>query len=94
MGFNCLDCKGKSVLKQGSYWICLGAQRRRGANALKAYYQASLERTHARLNTQRKALAILLAMWKHMEYYHDDTQSAVTDATQHIHAAVPSVTGL
>jgi transposase len=98
MGFKRLDREGNGALKQVSYCIGLGARRRRGANGLKTYYQASLERTHdkthARLNTQRKALAILLAMWKHKEDYHDDTPSAVTDATPHTHAAVPSVTGL
>jgi transposase len=98
LGFKRLDREGNGVLKQVSYWICLGALRRSGANGLKAYYQASLERTHdkthARLNTQRKALAILLAMWKHKEDYHDDTQTAVTDSPAQTHAAVPGVTGL
>lgn len=98
LGFKRLDREGNGALKQVSYWIGLGARRRRGANGLKTYHQASLERTHdkthARLNTQRKALATLLAMWKHMEDYHDEPPTAATDSTPHTHAAVPSVTGL
>ncbi|HUJ71513.1 MAG TPA: transposase [Verrucomicrobiae bacterium] len=68
-----LDRAGNSVLKAVSYHAWLGALRGRGQNEVKQYFAASLERTHdkthARLNTQRKILATMLALWKRKEAY-------------------------
>jgi hypothetical protein len=54
-------------LKQVSYRACIAALRQ-GDNAVATFFQQSLrrtgDRTHARLNTQRKILATLRALWK------------------------------
>jgi len=67
LGYQRLDHCGHGVLKAVTYraWL-LALKQRRGA--VYEFYQASLHRTgdevHARLNTQRKVLATLLALWK------------------------------
>jgi hypothetical protein len=47
--------------------------RGRRPNEVKTFFEASLERTHdkthARLNTQRKVLASLWGLWKRKEAY-------------------------
>jgi hypothetical protein len=49
--------------------------RAKGENLFKRFHQESLERTndpiHARLNTQRKILSVLLALWKEDKEYSD-----------------------
>lgn len=73
LGRKRLDRAGNSALKAMSYHVWLGALRRRGINEIKTFFEASQARTqdktHARLNTQRKILASLLGLWKRKEAY-------------------------
>jgi hypothetical protein len=73
LGRKRLDRAGNSALKAMSYHAWQGALRRRGPNEIKTFFEASQERTHdkthARLNTQRKTLAVMLALWKRKEAY-------------------------
>lgn len=73
LGRKRLDRAGNSALKAMSYHIWLGALRGCGANEVKTFFEASLARTqdktHARLNTQRKVLASLWGLWKRKERY-------------------------
>jgi transposase len=73
LGRKRLDRAGNRVLKAMSYHVWLGALRRRDPNEVKMFFEASLERTHerthARLNTQRKVLASLWGLWKRKEAY-------------------------
>lgn len=66
LGHEELDPNGRSELKSVSYRAFLSA-RRQADNAVNTFYEQSLERTgdpsHARLNTQRKILATLRALW-------------------------------
>lgn len=67
LGHEELDPNGRSELKQVSYRACIAALRQ-GDNAVATFFEQSLrrtgDRTHARLNTQRKILATLRALWK------------------------------
>jgi len=67
LGHEELDPNGRSELKQVSYRACIAALRQ-GDNAVATFFEQSLQRTgdrtHARLNTQRKILATLRALWK------------------------------
>ncbi len=67
LGHEELDPNGRSELKQVSYRAYASALKQ-GDNAVEAFFEASLrrtgDRTHARLNTQRKILATLRALWK------------------------------
>jgi transposase len=73
LGFRRLDRSGNAVLKAMSYWAWMGAMRTRVHNEVQQFFRASLERTHdrthARLNTQRKILATMLVLWKRKEPY-------------------------
>ena len=73
LGRKRLDRAGNSVLKAVSYHAWLGAMRGKNDNEVKQFFAASLERTHdkthARLNVQRKILAVMLALWKRKEAY-------------------------
>lgn len=66
-----LDRNGVGILKCLSFQAFCAAQR--GQNEFSAFFLASLKRTqdktHARLNTQRKILAVLYGMWKRNESY-------------------------
>lgn len=66
-----LDFNGVGVLKALSFQAFCAAQR--GRNEFSAFFLESLKRTqdktHARLNTQRKILAVLYGMWKRNESY-------------------------
>jgi transposase len=71
LGFKRLDRSGVSELKALSYraWLCaMGSD-----NEVRRFYSRSLRRTsnqvHARLNTQRKILAVMYGMWKTGEAY-------------------------
>jgi transposase len=71
LGFKRLDKSGVSELKALSYraWLCaMGSD-----NEVSRFYSRSLRRTHshvhARLNTQRKILAVMYGMWKRGEAY-------------------------
>jgi transposase len=71
LGFKRLDRNGVSSLKTVSYMTFCTCMR--GDNEFSRFYAASLRRTlnktHARLNTQRKILAVLYGMWKRNEPY-------------------------
>jgi transposase len=72
LGYKALDPAGVSVLKAMSFRAFTGAMRG-GDNEVKAYYHRSLQETgnptHARLNTQRKILAMMYGLWKRGEPY-------------------------
>lgn len=71
LGRQRLDSSGVGILKGLSFQAFCAS--RLGDNEFQRHYQESLartqDRTHARLNTQRKILAILWAMWKHNQPY-------------------------
>ena len=74
LGYKRLDRSGLSELKALSYrdWMsCLKSE-----NEVKIFYSNSLGRTlnrvHARLNTQRKILAVMYGLWKRGEAYSPD----------------------
>ena len=68
LGHQQLDRQGHGVLKALSYRGWLAAMRRQRGPVYE-FYRQSLERTgnhvHARLNTQRKILSTMLALWRH-----------------------------
>jgi hypothetical protein len=72
LGYEELDPSGRSELKAVSYRAWLAALRQ-GDNEVNTFFEQSLQRTgdrtHARLNTQRKILATLLALWKNQSAY-------------------------
>jgi transposase len=71
LGFKRLDRSGLGELKSLSYHAWLSALR--SDNEVKQFYAQSVQRTHsrvhARLNTQRKILAVMYGMWKTGESY-------------------------
>lgn len=71
LGRQRLDRAGVSQLKALSYRAFCSAMK--GDNEFREFYVESLARTqdktHARLNTQRKILTVLWAMWKNDEPY-------------------------
>ena len=71
-----LDKGGNGVLKDLSRKAFGGAMSTRRDNGIKYTYWMSKagtgNHTHARLNTQRKILAIMLAMWRYQTEYSDD----------------------
>ena len=77
LGRKALDRNGNGRLKDFSRKAFNGASRTLTDNAFSRAYRASLSRTHdkthARLSTQRKIVATLLAMWKGGTHYKDDT---------------------
>jgi hypothetical protein len=77
LGRERLDRSGNGSLKDLSRTAFYGAFKSRGENGIKAFYGRSYLRTgnadHARLNTQRKILAIMLAMWRDGTDYSDGT---------------------
>lgn len=68
LGRQSLDRNGSGRLKEVSRTVFLGAMQTHDDNLFKRSYRGTLQRTHnkthARLTTQRKILAVLLAMWK------------------------------
>jgi transposase len=72
--FKRLDRSGVSELKSLSYqaWLCA----MRSDNEVSRFYSESFRRTsnrvHARLNTQRKILAVMYGMWKTGEAYRSE----------------------
>jgi len=74
LGFKRLDRSGVSELKSLSYqaWLCA----MRSDNEVSRFYSESFRRTsnrvHARLNTQRKILAVMYGMWKTGEAYRSE----------------------
>ncbi len=66
LGFKRIDRSGIGELKAVSYRAFMAALK--GDNEVKRFYLDSLQRTHdrkhARLNTQRKILAVMYSIWK------------------------------
>lgn len=66
LGFKRLDHSGIGDLKSLSYWAWMAAMK--SNNEVRRFYENSLARTHnhvhARLNTQRKILAVMYGLWK------------------------------
>jgi len=71
LGYQRLDKSGVSELKRLSYVAWMTGQK--GDNEVKRFYLRSLQRTHnhvhARLNTQRKVLAVMYGIWRKGEKY-------------------------
>jgi len=66
LGYKKLDRSGVGELKALSYRAWMSGSK--GDNEVRSFYERSLaatnNRTHARLNTQRKILAVMYGMWK------------------------------
>jgi len=66
LGYQRIDQNGIGELKALSYRAFVAAMK--GDNEVKRFYHQSLQRTanrkHARLNTQRKILAVMYTLWK------------------------------
>jgi len=66
LGYQRIDRAGIGELKALSYRAFMAAMK--GENEVKRFYHQSLQRTlnrkHARLNTQRKILAVMYSIWK------------------------------
>jgi len=86
LGFRRLDNHGNPELKALSYWAWKGAMQTRARNEVQQFYRASLERTHdkahARLNTQRKIVATMWAIWKKGEPYRPERFLSPADAAE------------
>lgn len=71
LGFKRLDPSGVSELKALSFRAYMAAMR--GDNEVKRFFLSSLKRTlnrqHARLNTQRKILTVMYSIWKKGDAY-------------------------
>ena len=71
LGYRRLDKSGIGELKALSYRAFLSTIK--GDNEVSRFYRKSLQRTHdkkhARLNTQRKILSVMLGIWKKGEAY-------------------------
>jgi transposase len=71
LGYKRLDKSGVGELKALSYRAFVSAMK--SDNEVKRFYLQSLQRTndrkHARLNTQRKILSVMLSIWKKGEAY-------------------------
>jgi len=71
-----LNKDGNGTLKDVSRKAFDGAMRTKGPNGIKEFYRRSLQRTgdrtNARLNTQRKILAVMLAIMRDGVEYSDD----------------------
>lgn len=76
LAYHRLDHAGNGELKAMSYRAWLSAFRTSKPNEVTRFYEQSLERTqnatHARLNTQRKMLAVLWSIWKRNKAYTSD----------------------
>jgi transposase len=74
LGYKRLDKSGVSELKALSYRAFLSAMK--SDNEVKRFYLNSLQKTHdrkhARLNTQRKILSVMLSIWKKGQPYRAD----------------------
>jgi transposase len=70
-----LSKEGNGSMKALSRTVFNGVMRTRRMNGIKDYYLRSLRRTknetHARLNTQRKILAVMNAVWRDETKYSD-----------------------
>ncbi|MGD8333463.1 MAG: transposase [Desulfobacterales bacterium] len=71
LGFKRLDKSGIGALKALSYRAFMAAMK--SDNEVRRFYYQSLQRTlsrkHARLNTQRKIVAVMYSIWKKKDAY-------------------------
>jgi transposase len=71
LGYKRLDRSGISAIKALTYQAWMSAMK--GDNEVNQFYLTSLQRTHrrvqARLNTQRKIIAVMYGIWKSGEAY-------------------------
>ena len=78
LGYQKLDRSGVGELKALSYRAFMAAMK--SDNEVRRFYLQSLKRTqnrkHARLNTQRKILSVLLSIWKKGKPYRAELFSA------------------
>ena len=76
LGRQALDWNGNGKLKEMSRTVFYGAMLKAGDNLFKRTFRKALSKTHdsthARLSTQRKILAVMLAMWKGGTEYRDE----------------------
>jgi transposase len=74
LGYKRLDRSGISEIKALIYRAWMSALN--GDNEVKEFYSNSLQRTHsrvhARLNTQRKIIAVMYGLWKSGESYNPE----------------------
>lgn len=74
LGYKRLDRSGVSELKNISYRAWMSAMK--GDNVVKRFYLGSLKRTsdriHARLNTQRKIIAVMYGIWRKGDIYRSE----------------------
>ena len=74
LGYRRLDRSGISEIKALMYQAWMSAMK--GDNEVKQFYSNSLKRTHsrvhARLNTQRKIIAVMYGIWKKGEAYNSN----------------------
>jgi len=73
LGYKKLDKAGNSELKAMSYRAYLAAMRIKRENEVRTFYENSYRvtrnATHARLNTQRKIIAVMHGIWRKGEEY-------------------------
>lgn len=73
LGYERLDTSGSGELKAISYRAVIAARKTKEYNEVEAFYDESLARTgdpvKARLNTQRKIIAVLYSIWKRRVAY-------------------------
>jgi transposase len=71
LGYKRLDRSGISEIKALTYQVWMSAMK--GDNEVRQFFLTSLQRTHsrvhARLNTQRKIIAVMYSIWKSGEAY-------------------------
>lgn len=86
LGFRRLDQNGNPELKAMSYRAWKGAIQYKEMNEVKRFYQLSIQRTHdrthARLNTQRKVVYTMWAIWKNKEEYRPERFLSPADASE------------
>lgn len=87
LGRRRLDSRGNPELKAMSYIAWMASFHAKKGNEVQRFYQASLERTkdrtHARLNTQRKIIATMWAIWKNKEEYRPERFINSADTSEH-----------
>lgn len=92
LAYKRLNHTGSGTLKAMSYQCWQSAFRTKEPNEVTLFYKASLKRTgdkvHARLNTQRKVLAVLWTIWKNdvaynpKLFYSSPTSAVITQAAE------------
>ena len=85
LAYKRLDRAGSAELKAVSYRAWMSALQTSKPNEVSRFHEASLENTrnatHARLNTQRKVLAVLWSIWKRNVAYRPDLFFRPTQAS-------------